>query len=303
MAIATPTAYCLLSIANCLLPIAYCLLSIANCTLQTAHCSKKYFCKNFKAMNNYEIFIQLHQQNEPLLLGNVWNAHSAWLFEKNGYKAIGTSSAAIANSLGYEDGEKILFDELFFIVEKIIANVNIPVSVDIEGGYSNSITGAINNIERLSDAGVVGINIEDSYQEGMTAVDIFSKKLSRIKNHLEKNNMKMFVNVRTDGFLLHLPSCLDVTLERIKAYEHAGADGIFVPFVSETDAIKKIVSSTSLPVNIMCMPNLPSFETLAESGVRRISMGNFLFKSIYNNLETMIKNINTEKSFASLFRT
>ena len=254
-------------------------------------------------MNNYEIFIQLHQQNEPLLLGNVWNAHSAWLFEKNGYKAIGTSSAAIANSLGYEDGEKILFDELFFIVEKIIANVNIPVSVDIEGGYSNSIAGAINNIERLSDAGVVGINIEDSYQEGMTAVDIFSKKLSRIKNHLEKNNMKMFVNVRTDGFLLHLPSCLDVTLERIKAYEHAGADGIFVPFVSETDAIKKIVSSTSLPVNIMCMPNLPSFETLAESGVRRISMGNFLFKSIYNNLETMIKNINTEKSFASLFRT
>lgn len=80
----------------------------------------------------YEIFKQLHQQKNPFILGNVWNASSARIFEQHGYKAIGTSSAAIANSLGYEDGEKISFNELFFIVEKIIAAVKIPLSVDIE---------------------------------------------------------------------------------------------------------------------------------------------------------------------------
>jgi 2-methylisocitrate lyase-like PEP mutase family enzyme len=143
---------------------------------------------------------------------------------------------------------------------------------------------------------VVGINIEDSQGK-----DLFIKKLSSIKNHLVKNNMQLFVNARTDSFLMNLPSALEKTLERIKPYQAAGADGIFVPFITDKDAIKKITSATTLPVNVLCMPGLSSFEDLAECGVRRISMGNFLFKAHYNHLETLIKNINTQQSFAPLF--
>ncbi len=252
-------------------------------------------------MNNYEIFYQLHQQNKPLIVANAWNVKSAQLLEKNGFKAIATSSAAIANSLGYEDGEKISFSELFFVVQRIAASINIPLSVDMETGYSNNISEVISNIEKLVGIGVVGINIEDSRGKELTPVDLFSEKLSSIKNHLIKNNMQLFLNARTDSFLLNLPSALEITLERIKRYEDAGADGIFVPFVTEKDAIKKITAATALPVNVLCTPHLPSFETLAECGVRRISMGSFLFKAHYNHLETLIKNMNAQQSFSPLF--
>jgi 2-methylisocitrate lyase-like PEP mutase family enzyme len=124
-------------------------------------------------MNNYEIFYQLHQQKRPLILANAWNVKSAQLIEKNGYKAIATSSSAIANSLGYEDGENISFDELFYVVQRIVSCINIPLSVDIETGYSNNISEVITNIQRLVDIGVVGINLEDSQGK-----DLFIEKLS-----------------------------------------------------------------------------------------------------------------------------
>jgi 2-methylisocitrate lyase-like PEP mutase family enzyme len=252
-------------------------------------------------MSNYEIFVGLHQKGNPLLLGNAWNVHTAKIFENNGYKAIGTSSAAIANSLGYEDGEKISFEELFFIVKRILANVNIPVSVDMEAGYSNDIKEVIKNIEKLHDTGVVGINLEDSAERQLIPADKFSKKLNTIKNHLVKNNIKIFINARTDAFLFGVPSALEVTLERIKAYENAGADGIFVPFIADKAEIKKVTAATSLPINVLCVPNLPSFETLAELGVGRISLGSSAFRATNTSFENLIKNIITEKSVAPLF--
>jgi 2-methylisocitrate lyase-like PEP mutase family enzyme len=256
-------------------------------------------------MTNYEIFNRLHHQHEPLLLGNAWNAYSAQLFEKNGYKAIGTSSAAVAISLGFEDGEKISFDDLFFVVKKIIAGINIPLSVDMEGGYGNDMETIIGNIEKLYQAGVVGINIEDSTlvkdKQEMIPVDVFSKKLNKIKNHLSRNNMKMYINARTDAFLLKLLSDIEITLERAKAYENAGADGIFVPFIIDADSIKKVTAATSLPVNVLSTPGLPSFDKLTELGVRRISMGSSLFRSAYGHIETLMKNIIRRKTFSPLF--
>ncbi len=212
-------------------------------------------------MNNYEIFYQLHQQKRPLILANAWNVKSAQLIEKNGYKAIATSSSAIANSLGYEDGENISFDELFYVVQRIVSCINIPLSVDIETGYSNNISEVITNIQRLVDIGVVGINLEDSQGK-----DLFIEKLSSIKKHLAKNNMQLFINARTDSFLLNLSSPLEKTLERLKPYEDAGADSIFVPFINDAEAIKKIIAATTLPVNVLCMPSLTSIETLQHAG-------------------------------------
>ena len=89
-------------------------------------------------MDNYKKFKNLHNQDPSLLLGNVWNAQSALLFQKLGFNAIGTSSAAIATSLGYEDGEKMPFEDLFRIVKSIQSKINIPLTVDIEGGYSRN---------------------------------------------------------------------------------------------------------------------------------------------------------------------
>ncbi|HEY4194695.1 MAG TPA: isocitrate lyase/phosphoenolpyruvate mutase family protein [Mucilaginibacter sp.] len=247
-------------------------------------------------MNNYEKFLQLHHQKEPFVIANAWNVKSAQLIENNGYDAIATSSGAISNSLGYEDGEKIPFNELLYIIQRISSCTNIPLSVDLERGYTNDLTELNDNIQKLIDIGVVGINLEDAQGE-----EIYLKKLSGIKNYLLKTNQQLFINARTDGFLQKLDSPLERTLKRAKLYEDAGADGLFVTAVQDTAIIKEITSAVSLPVNVVGVPKLSSIKTLSDCGVKRISMAVFLYKATYNQLENIAKDIKTEQSFAPLF--
>lgn len=252
-------------------------------------------------MNKYETFVQLHRQDKPLILANSWNVYSARLAEMNGYKAVATSSLAIAVSLGYEDGENIPFSELLFMVKKIVTGISLPVSVDMEAGYSNDINEIISNIDQLIGTGAVGINLEDAKKHQLVDADVFSEKIKAIRKHLNKTGRNLFINARTDGYLLKVPSHKSVTLERIKKYEAAGASGIFVPFVSDINDIKEITSAVSVPVNVLSMPGLPSFDELTKAGVHRISMGSSLFRAAYKHTETLIQNVSAKQSVQSLF--
>ncbi len=247
-------------------------------------------------MNNYKTFYDLHYKETPLLLANAWNVKSAQLIEQNGFAAIGTSSGAISNSLGYEDGEKMPFSELLYVVQRIKASTKIPLSVDLERGYTDNINELEVNIQRLADIGVAGINLEDAQGE-----EIYLKKLSSIKNHLEKNNLGIFINARTDGFLQKVASPLETTIARAKRYRDAGADGLFVTGVSDPTTIKEIAGSISLPLNIVGTPKLPSVKELTECGVRRISMAAFLYRATYNGLDRLLKSVVTENSLEPLF--
>jgi len=257
-------------------------------------------------MTNFQKFIQLHQKETPLLLGNVWDTKSALLFEKAGYEAIGTSSAAISNSLGYEDGEEMSFEELLTIVKDISSKVSIPLTVDLEAGYSRDVNEIISNIAILSKNGVVGINIEDSLtinKEGIIQdSNHFAQIIKKIKLHLLMNNVDIFLNVRTDSYILGLENPKNETIRRIKLYENAGADGIFVPCITNTKEIQKIVESNTVPINVMAMPELESFDTLQKAGVKRISMGPFVYTNMKDNLEEGIKAIIEEQSFKALFQ-
>lgn len=247
-------------------------------------------------MNNYETFYQLHQQQKPLIIANAWNVKSAQLIEQSGYEAIATSSGAISNSLGYEDGEKMPFSELLYMVQRIKASTTIPLSVDLERGYTNDLNELIENIQKLVDIGVAGINLEDAQGE-----EIYLKKLNSIKNHFEKTNQKLFINARTDGFLQKVEFPLETTIKRAKLYQDAGADGLFVTAVSDPATIKEIALSATLPLNVVGTPKLPSIKTLSECGVRRISMAVFLYKATYNRLENLLKEVMTEQSFELMF--
>ena len=255
-------------------------------------------------MNSYQTFRQLHHQKQPFVLGNVWDAASARLCEELGFQAIGTSSAAIAKSLGYEDGEKITFEDLLFVVKKIKGSTSIPLSVDIEGGYGQSTKDIAQNIISLYELGVVGVNLEDSKvndcREIMPSRE-FQKLLAEIKKELANNGVELFLNVRTDTFLLQLPGGLNETLERIKLYRDAGADGIFVPSITNPDDIKKVANEAKIPINVMAMPNLPSFEVLSQLGVKRISTGNFAHNAMLLHLKSCLEKIQKEKSFKTLF--
>jgi len=255
-------------------------------------------------MSSFETFMQLHKNPAPLLLANIWDVNSAKVFEANGYEAIGTSSHAVANALGFEDGENIPFEALLQLARRVVGVVSIPLSVDIEGGYSRTINGIIEHIKKLHDAGVAGINLEDTVPGPIRQLQPpaeFQKTLSAVADRLIRDNVKIFLNIRTDGFLLGMPTALSETLIRIESYKNAGADGIFVPCITNKKDIAEVVKATTLPINVMCMPELPDFEELQSLGVKRISMGPFLFNKAYDNAGTLSKEIIRDKSFASIF--
>jgi 2-methylisocitrate lyase-like PEP mutase family enzyme len=255
-------------------------------------------------MKSFETFLQLHKNTAPLILGNIWDVNSAKIFESKGYKAIGTSSLAVAKTLGYEDGEQMPFAFLLQLAKRTVEVVNIPLTVDLEAGYSRSITGITENLEKLHDAGVVGINLEDTIAgtpRQLSAVETFKKTLSAAAEFISRKNLKIFLNVRTDGFLLNMPNALAETITRIKSYEKAGADGIFVPCITNTNDIKEVVSATSLPINVMCMPNLPAFDELQSLGVKRISMGPFVNSYANKKTEEVADTILQDNNFSCLF--
>ncbi|WP_313385024.1 isocitrate lyase/phosphoenolpyruvate mutase family protein [Chishuiella sp.] len=249
-------------------------------------------------------FTELHQQNNPLLIANVWDIPSTKIAEELGFQAIGTSSAAIASLFGYNDGEDISFSELEYMVKRIRATTQLPLSVDIESGYSDDTDTIANNIIKLVNLGIVGINIEDSKvneKRELINAEKFAQQLLEIKTILKAENKDVFINVRTDTFLLGVPNVIDETKKRIDLYTKVGANGIFVPCIENSEDIQEIVNYTRLPINVMCMPNLPDFEILKNLGVKRISMGNFLFDKMYQNFKELENDVLINKSFKSIF--
>lgn len=246
----------------------------------------------------------LHQQSAPLIICNVWDVASANAAHNNGFNAMGTSSAAIASMLGYADGEQMTFDELLFIVKRIISCSTLPLSVDIEAGYSQDPLVTAAYIKSLAEIGVVGINIEDSKVNGerkLLNANDFTRYLSAIKHQLNNEQVDVFINVRTDVFLLGTTEPIIETQKRAKLYQAAGADGLFIPCITKSEDIKAIVNTINLPINVMCMPDLPDFEVLGNLGVKRISMGNFLFDKMYSELDITLKNLLKNRSFTPIF--
>ena len=250
-------------------------------------------------------FRGLHFQPEPVLVCNVWDVSSAIIAEKAGYKCIGTSSAAISRMLGYSDGEEMSFSELRDLVVKIKNRTIIPLTVDIEAGYGNTTQEIYENIKKLEEIGVVGINIEDSVVVGEKRVlkdpNEMASTISDLKSLLNSSDISMFLNIRTDAYLVKNSAPLEETKRRISLYQNAGADGIFVPFLEEKEDIQILTGFTNLPLNVMCTQQLPDFITLSQLGIKRISMGNYAYSKICKELEKDLLEIDTTKSFTPLF--
>jgi 2-methylisocitrate lyase-like PEP mutase family enzyme len=252
-------------------------------------------------MPDFKKFKALHHSKDLFVLPNVWNAKSALLFEEKGFPAIGTSSAAVANSLGYEDGEKMPFEDYLFVVKRILSSVKIPLTVDIEMGYGNSDDDICANVLKLAELGVVGINIEDSVFQGSKRVlkdaKTFASTIEKIKNTLVSKNRELFINIRCDTYILNVPHKQQETKSRLKIYETTGAHGIFLPCISEEADIEEAVGLTKLSINVMHIPGLPGLDTLNKLGVKRLSMGPFIFNKIYDIAGQLSQIITADKSF------
>lgn len=245
-----------------------------------------------------EKFKSLHNQNQPLLIANTWDAISSKAAEKAGFQVIGTSSHAIANILGYEDGENIPFEEMFFVVEKITKSTSLLVSADFESGYSDDPQQVAKNVEKLVDAGILGINLEDGLTNGkdrsLGDISILNDKIKAIKSHLQSKGKDIYINARIDTYTTKHPDAINETLNRIKAYEAAGADGFFVPLINTDEEIKAVLETTKLPLNVFMKDGLKTYEEFAALGVHRVSYGNGIHAKITEA---------TNKAFDDLMKT
>jgi 2-methylisocitrate lyase-like PEP mutase family enzyme len=241
-------------------------------------------------------FAQLHVKGAPLLLYNAWDAGSARSVLEAGAKAIATSSWSVAAAQGYQDGEAIPIELVEEILGRIATSVDAPVTVDFEGGYSEDDSELADNISRLVDLGVIGINFEDRVVKGsgLYSVDRQSERLSAIRNTAEHKRVDLFVNARTDVFFEHgedAAQAVDEALERAKAYAAAGASGFFIPGLTEDALIEQLCEAVSLPVNVMVMDGVPSKERLAKLGVARVSYGPIPYVNAMRALQQEAKKV------------
>ena len=227
-----------------------------------------------------ERFSVLHVKGDPVILFNIWDAGSAKAVEEAGAKAIATGSHSVAAANGFADGQNMSLDLALANLERIIASVEVPVTIDFEGGYATGIAGLRENISKVIDAGAVGINFEDQIVggEGLYSIEEQSARITAVREAAESKSIPLFINARTDVFLktypaIHTDVQLEEVLDRASAYADAGASGLFAPGLRDADLIRQLCERSPLPVNIMVLPDTPSNKEMAELGVARISYG------------------------------
>ncbi len=226
-------------------------------------------------------FSELHKQAGILVLPNAWDAASARIFEEAGFPAIGTTSAGIAFSLGYPDGQEVSWPDHLSVLRRIARAVDIPVTGDIEAGYSSDKEQLSKIIVDVVRAGLVGINLEDA-RPGLGHRDpLFSlaEQISRIRTIRKtatREGLRLFLNARTDSFLLAVgdpAQRLQSAMERVVAFVEAGADGVFVPGLKDAAIIAQLTKAVKAPLNILAGQGVPSVPELQELGVKRVSVG------------------------------
>lgn len=214
---------------------------------------------------------ELHHGSSLLVLPNAWDAASAVVVQDAGAPAVATTSAGVAWSCGWSDGDRLPADEMLAAARRIARVLDVPLTVDIEEGCSDAPAEVGAFVAALVDAGVAGINIED----GTKPPELLVAKVRAIRDALGPNDL--YINTRTDVMLRGLASgdaAVDEVLRRAQAYRDAGADGMFVPGIAAPDDIRRVANGLpGMPLNVMLVPGLPSREALFEAGARRLSAG------------------------------
>lgn len=238
-------------------------------------------------------FHALH--DDVLVLPNAWDAASARLVQEAGASAVATTSAGVAWALGSSDGHGMDPAELVDAVRRVVAAVDVPVSADIEAGFGD-VTGTVGGV---IDAGAVGINLEDSESGTLVSIDTMAARVREARAAADARGVPLFVNARTDVFLLGLDD-LDDAVGRARAYVAAGADGVFVPGLVDLDVLRELTAAVDVPVNVMAGPGSPSVSDFVAAGARRISTGAGLAQVAYGLTERLARVVLVDGTFDGL---
>jgi 2-methylisocitrate lyase-like PEP mutase family enzyme len=226
-----------------------------------------------------DAFRLLHRGPKILVLPNAWDVASARIIEEAGAAAIATSSAGVAFTLGYPDGEKISREEMLSVVARIAAKVKVPVSADVEAGYGDRPEDAAQTAKTLIEAGAVGLNLEDGTgdpQHPLADLSLQLEKIAAILETARSTGVPLVLNARTDVYLREFgapESRFDEGLRRLSAFRNAGADCLFIPGVRDLPTIERFVRDLRHPLNILAGPGSPAIPELQRAGVARVSLG------------------------------
>ena len=232
-------------------------------------------------MSKFDDFARLHVPGEPVVLFNVWDAGSAAAVAKSGAKAIATGSASVSMANGYGDAEEVPLDFALANAARIVKAVELPVTIDFEGGYASGGEQLTANGRRLAETGAIGCNFEDQ-MVGTDRLYEIGEQAARIAALRGEVGDQFFINLRTDLFLKapsdkHDAELAEQAIERGKAYADAGANGFFIPGLADLALVERIAKAVPLPVNAMHLPGGPSRAQWASAGIARVSHGPFPF--------------------------
>jgi 2-methylisocitrate lyase-like PEP mutase family enzyme len=253
-----------------------------------------------------ETLLSLHLDGGLLVLPNIWDPIGARILEAKGYPAIATASAAVSASLGYEDGEKINRSTLIDILGRIALSVDVPVTADIETGYGESLSELELTAEQVIESGVVGVNIEDSLENGagLRAIEEQCRRISTLRQIANRHGAHLVINARVDSFVS--PSFVDgqraieEAVVRARAYAAAGADCIYPIGPGDEATVRMLRDRIESPINILGGPTAAPLHILREIGINRVSFGPFVFRSCLRKFVDIVEGLSADGDYANL---
>jgi len=232
-----------------------------------------------------DAFRSMHHGPPTLILPNAWDAVTARLFVKAGARAIATTSAGIAATLGYADGQNVPRELMVEAVARITRVVDVPVTADIESGYADSPKELHESIRAVMNAGAIGFNLEDATGDSRRPLFALEQQIERIRAAREAaDNMsiRVVINARTDVYLAKVgepATRFAETVRRLNAYRQAGADCLFVPGVTDMPTLTQLVRSVPSPLNVLAGPGMPPVAVLQHIGIARLSVGSAIMRA------------------------
>jgi 2-methylisocitrate lyase-like PEP mutase family enzyme len=259
-----------------------------------------------KQKQKAEAFRVMHRGQRILMLPNAWDVSSARVIEEAGFGAIATTSAGIAFTLGYPDGQRISRNEMLQAVSRIAAVLKVPVTADVEAGYGDRPEDAAQTALAVIESGAVGMNLEDASGDAnhpLVELPLQLEKIAAVQQAARTAGVSMVLNARTDVYLLQVGPVekrYDQALRRLTAFRDAGADCVFLPGLRDATTIGRMVKDLDFPLNILAGPGSPSIPELQQLGVARVSLGSSPMRATLGLLGRMAGELKTSGTYRSL---
>jgi len=253
-----------------------------------------------------ERLLSLHSGGRLLLLPNVWDPLGARILEVKGFPAVATASAAISASLGYRDGERIRRETLIEILARIARSVEVPVTADFEAGYGATLAELEDSIRAVIDAGVAGINLEDSLEEGgaLRATEEQCARIARAREVAAHSSVPLVLNARIDSFLsssfADRKAALEDAVARAAAYAEAGADCIYPVGPGDEATVRALRARIAAPINILGSASAAPLPVLESIGIERVSFGPYVFRTLLRRFVEIVESLGERRDASTL---